>query len=130
MSKRWKVVRTKREERITEPAEVNKSGREKRKMFTRIGSPTRKLDRDKRYDNATQHLRGYSKRDRETPCIYVHRRKNPAAKAARTTVTPDPVTEAAPFPDRLAAGLVPVEVGEVTTVLVLVTLEGLAGSEP
>ena len=42
---------------------------------------------------------------------------------------PDPVTEAAPFPDRLAAGLVPVEAGE-TTVLVLVTLEGLAGSEP
>jgi len=35
ISKRWKVVRTKREERITEPAKVNKSGREKRKMFAR-----------------------------------------------------------------------------------------------
>lgn len=39
---------------------------------------------------------------------------------------PDLVTEAAPFPDRLAE--VPVEVGEEVTVLV--TLEGLAGLEP
>lgn len=66
----------------------------------------------------------------ETAHIYVHRRKNPAAKAARTTVKPDLVTEAAFLSERLAELLVPVEVGEGATVRVLVMLEGPAESEP
>lgn len=118
--------------RITEPAEVNKSAEEKRKMFARISSSTHKRNREKRSDKTAQNLSADLKHERETPCIYVHRRKNPAVRATRTTVTPDLVTVAAPFPDRLEAALVPVGVGEGTMVLVLVlvTPEGLAGSEP
>jgi len=111
--------------RIIEPAEVNKSTQEKRESSPELVRHTSGMG-DRRYDNAAQHLNGRSKLDRETARIYVHRRKNPAARAARATVTPDLVTEAAPF--RLEATLVPVEVGEETTVLV--TLEGLAGLEP
>ena len=58
--------------------------------------------------------------------VYFYRRKNPAARAARTTVMPDLVTEAEPL-DRLALLPTPVEVGDGTTVLVVV---GLAGPEP
>lgn len=59
---------------------------------------------------------------------YVHRRKNPAAMAARMTVTPDLAAEAAPLPDRLLETPVAVEVGVGTLVLVVVMLDGLAGS--
>ena len=60
----------------------------------------------------------------KTADIYIHRRKNPAARAARTTVKPDLVTEAALLSERLEELLDPVEVGEGVTVLVLVTPEG------
>jgi len=44
-------------------------------------------------------------------------------------VTPDPAAEVAPLP-RLEDVLEPAEVGEGTTVLVVVMLDGLAGPEP
>jgi len=61
----------------------------------------------------------------------VYRRKNPAARAERTTVMPDLAAEGEPL-DILAAVPLPVEVGEGETVLVLVPvpLDGLAGPEP
>lgn len=58
----------------------------------------------------------------------VYKRKNPAARAASTTVNPDLVTEASL--DRLELLPTLEELGEGATVLVEVTLDGLEEPEP
>jgi hypothetical protein len=99
-------------------------------MFAGRYSPTQ-TEEGAKGENSPQHLTGYSKSDiEEFNNTRVYRRKNPAARAARTTVTPDLAAEAALLSERLEEELVLVVVGVGTTVLGVVELDGLAGLEP
>jgi len=120
---KWCRVGTKRIKKGSEPAKASNQSGGRGKCSLEKKIVRHKLNR---YENASQRPSGYPKR-RDSSRIYVHRRKNPAAMAARTTVTPDLAAETAPLPERSPEA---VEVGVGTTVLVVVMLDILEGSEP